>query len=66
MKTITEVCNILVNFILAGVVTRVAWTTFTMMTSDNTDLKPIRNFIIVAILAVTVFKLKATILSYYT
>ena len=65
MKTITEICNILVNFILAGVVARVAWTAFNMMAGDNTDLKPIRNFIIVAVLAAAVFTLKATILSYY-
>ena len=65
MNTITEICNVLVNFILAGVVVRVAWTAFNMMASENTDLKPIRNLLIVAVLAAAVFTLKAVILSYY-
>lgn len=65
MRTITEVCNMLVNFILAGVVLRVVWTGFNMMMEDTGGLRQIRNLIIVAVLAATVFALKETILSYY-
>lgn len=65
MRTITEVCNMLVNFILAGVVLQVVWTGFNMMMEDTGGLKQIRNLIIVAVLAATVFALKETILSYY-
>ena len=65
MRTITEVSNVLVNFILAGVVLRVVWTGFNMMTEDNGGFKQIRNLVIVAVLAATVFALKETILSYY-
>lgn len=65
MKTITELSNVLVNFILAGVVLRVIWTAFRMIFEDNGELKQIRNLIIVAVLAATVFALKETILSYY-
>ena len=55
----------LVNFILAGVVLRVVWTGFNMMMEDTGGLRQIRNLIIVAVLAATVFALKETILSYY-
>ena len=65
MKTITELSNVLVNFILAGVVLRVIWTAFRMIFEDNGELKQIRNLIIVAVLAAAVFDLKETILSYY-
>ena len=65
MKTITEPSNVLVNFILAGVVLRVIWTAFRMIFEDNGELKQIRNLIIVAVLAAAVFALKETILSYY-
>ena len=65
MKTITELSNVLVNFILAGVVLRVIWTAFRMIFEDNGELKQIRNLIIVAVLAAVVFALKETILSYY-
>lgn len=65
MKTITELSNVLVNFILAGVVLRVIWTAFRMIFEDNGELKQIRNLIIVAVLAAAVFVLKETILSYY-
>ena len=65
MKTITELSNVLVNFILAGVVLRVIWTAFRMIFEDNGELKQIRNLIIVAVLAAAVFALKETILSYY-
>ena len=65
MKTITELSNVLVNFIRAGVVLRVIWTAFRMIFEDNGELKQIRNLIIVAVLAAAVFALKETILSYY-
>lgn len=65
MKTITELSNVLVNFILAGVVLRVIWTAFRMIFEDNGELKQIRNLIIVAVLAAAAFALKETILSYY-
>lgn len=65
MKTITEISNVLVNLILAGVVLRVIWAAFRMIFEDNGELKQIRNLIIVAVLAATVFALKETILSYY-
>ena len=65
MKTITELSNVLVNFILAGVVLRVIWTAFRMIFEDNGEMKQIRNLIIVAVLAAAVFALKETILSYY-
>ena len=65
MKTITELSNVLVNFILAGVGLRVIWTAFRMIFEDNGELKQIRNLIIVAVLAAAVFALKETILSYY-
>ena len=65
MKTITELSNVLVNFILAGVVLRVIWTAFRMIFEDDGELKQIRNLIIVAVLAAAVFALKETILSYY-
>ena len=65
MKTITELSNVLVNFILAGVVLRVIWTAFRMIFEDNGELKQIRSLIIVAVLAAAVFALKETILSYY-
>ena len=65
MKTITELSNVLVNFILAGVVLRIIWTAFRMIFEDNGELKQIRNLIIVAVLAAAVFALKETILSYY-
>lgn len=65
MKTITEISNVLVNLILAGVVLRVIWAAFRMIFEDNGELKQIRNLIIVAVLAAAVFALKETILSYY-
>ena len=65
MRTITEVSNVLVNFILAGVVLRVVWIGVIMMMEENAEFKQIRNLIVVAILAATVFALKETILSYY-
>lgn len=65
MRTITEVSNVLVNFILAGVVLRVVWRGVIMMMEENAEFKQIRNLIVVAILAATVFALKETILSYY-
>ena len=65
MRTITEICNVLVNFILAGVVLRVVWIGVIMMMEENAEFKQIRNLIVVAVLAATVFALKETILSYY-
>lgn len=65
MTTIEQICNILVNLILAGIVFRVAFTAFKMVMEQEGDWKEIRNLIIVAILAITVFTLKETILHYY-
>ncbi len=65
MKTITEICNVLINLILAGAVLRTAWTAFCMIFENGIEGKQIRNLIIVAVLAAAVFTLKDTILSYY-
>lgn len=65
MTTIEQICNALVDLILAGVVLRIAFLAFRMIVEQEGDLKQIRNQIIVAVLAATVLLLKTTILFYY-
>lgn len=65
MTTIEQICDVLVNLILAGVILRVAFTAFRIIVEQESDLKQIRNQLIVAVLAATVLTLKTTILFYY-
>lgn len=65
MTTIEQISNVLVNLILAGVLFRVVFSAFKIIVEQEGEWKQIRNLIIVAILTITVFTLKETILYYY-
>lgn len=67
MNTITEISDVLIKFILAGVVLRIMWNAFAMMMEEDGRgvLRQIRNLIIAAVLATAVYALKDVILSYY-
>lgn len=67
MKTITEISDVLIKFILAGVVLRIMWNAFAMMMEEDGRgvLRQIRNLIVAAVLATAVYALKDVILSYY-